>query len=129
MELALEPELYTPSVNDDGNYIDNVLNFNVKSGIVCCCGTRKDKIYNTKSKFISHTKTKTHQQWLKKLNNDKQNYFQKNQNLNKLVNNQKLIISNLQKQLDIKNNLIISLSEKIYDDNIKYPKIDNLIDL
>lgn len=126
MELALEPELYTPSVNKNGNYIDNVLNLNVKSGIVCSCGTRKDKIYNTKTKFTCHTKTKTHQQWLKKINNDKQNYFQKNQELNKLVNNQKLIISNLQKQLDVKNNLIFTLSENIYNNN-NYPNIDNLI--
>ena len=57
MDLNLTPDTYTPSVDNNGNYIDNILLLKMDYYV---CGSRKDKIYETISKFNSHTKTKKH---------------------------------------------------------------------
>jgi hypothetical protein len=62
MELITEPDFYSPSISDNGNYIDKIPPFtNLKNGLRCPCGARKDKIYDTHSVFYSHIKTKCHQ--------------------------------------------------------------------
>jgi len=62
MELTLEPELYCPSVDELGNYIDKVPC--ITRGIKCPCNSRPGKIYQNHSVFASHIKTKVHQNWL-----------------------------------------------------------------
>ena len=43
MELVVEPDIYTPSINDNGLYVDKVPPFNyIKKGLTCPCGSRKD---------------------------------------------------------------------------------------
>ena len=75
MELATEPDLYSPSIDSLGNYIDKIPSFNnIKHGLRCPCGSRKDKVYDTYSTFSAHTKTKTHQKWLNDLNLNKANH-------------------------------------------------------
>ena len=64
MELATEPDIYSPNIDNNGDYIDKVPSFNTNAlanGIRCPCGTRKDKIYTSTSMFSSHIKTKTHE--------------------------------------------------------------------
>ena len=56
MELVTEPEIYSPSMDDTGRYIDK-LPFFYKYGIQCPCGARKEKIYESKQKFKEHVKT------------------------------------------------------------------------
>ena len=62
MEITITPDIYTPSVNNTGNYIDNIPI--IKNGLFCPCGTRKDKTYENTTKFASHIKSKSHQKWL-----------------------------------------------------------------
>ena len=84
MDLIVEPDLYCPSIDNTGNYIDKVPSFNnIKNGLRCNCGTRKDKVYENRSIFISHVKTKTHTEWLKSLNLNKANYYSENEDLKK----------------------------------------------
>ena len=72
MELILEPDFYSPSIDDQGNYIDKIPSFHIiKKGLYCPCGARKDKIYETYSIFSSHCKTKMHQKWIAHLNQNK----------------------------------------------------------
>ena len=61
------PVTYIPKLNNHNIYVDEIPKFNV--GIICDCHTRKDMIYNTHCKFIRHTKSKKHIEWLKSLNN------------------------------------------------------------
>ena len=78
MELVVEPDIYSPSIDDKGNYIDRIPSFNIiKKGLLCPCGARKDKIYESHTVFASHIKTKVHQSWLVTLNFNKTNYFSK----------------------------------------------------
>ena len=42
-DITLTPDTYIPSVDNRGNYIDNIPI--IKNGIICLCGARKDKVY------------------------------------------------------------------------------------
>ena len=65
MELVVEPDLYSPNIDENGNYIDKIPSFHIiKKGIMCPCGCRKDKVYDSVGVFSAHTKTKAHQKWL-----------------------------------------------------------------
>jgi len=110
-DIALTPDMYSPSVDDDGNYIDKLPT--IKHGIMCLCGTRKDKRYDTSSKFASHLKSKTHHTWLNSLNQNKVNHYIQLIEHKSLVENQRKIIGNLEKQLSQKNTTIDYLSEQL----------------
>jgi len=66
MSLEVTPDVYAPSINDNGMYVDEKIK--MINGMYCPCNTLKDKVYDTVSKFTTHTKTKMHQKWLKQLN-------------------------------------------------------------
>ena len=69
--------------------------------------------------FSSHIRTKKHKKWLEQLNLDKSNYYIKYQELNKIVKSQKIIIAELQKEIDNKNATIIYLTNQLtIKDNI-----------
>ena len=81
MELVVEPDVYSPSVDNVGNYIDKIPSFNtIKKGLICPCGSRKDKFYETHISFSAHIKSKIHQKWLDGLNTNKINYFVEKKN-------------------------------------------------
>jgi hypothetical protein len=114
MELVVEPDIYSPSIDDKGNYIDRIPSFNIiKKGLLCPCGARKDKIYESHTVFASHIKTKVHQSWLVTLNFNKTNYFIENDVLKKTVQNQKLIIAKLEKDVQTKIMTIDYLTQQI----------------
>ena len=73
MDISLTPDTYTPSVDENGNYIDKIPQ--IKNGLYCPCGARRDKVYETSGKFYSHTKSKIHNKWISNLNNNKANYY------------------------------------------------------
>jgi len=122
MELVVEPDIYSPSVDDKGNYIDRIPSFNIiKKGLLCPCGARKDKIYETHTVFASHIKTKVHQSWLVTLNFNKTNYFIENDILKKNVQNQKIIIAKLEKDINTKILTIDYLTQQISQINNANP--------
>lgn len=73
MSLSLSPDTYTPSVDEHGNYVDGKPC--IRHGMTCLCGLRRNKVYETHAQFATHTKSKTHQTWLKQLNQNKANYY------------------------------------------------------
>jgi hypothetical protein len=91
MELVVEPDMYMPSVDELGNYVDKCPTF--KKGLMCACGSRKDKVYETSAVFSAHIKTKTHQNWLQNLNLNKANHYIEKEKLKETVQNQRLIIA------------------------------------
>lgn len=134
MELATEPDLYYPSIDDNGNYIDYLPSFNQNvNGYYCSCGCRKDKIYQTKQKLLIHHKTKCHQKWLINLNQNKTNYYIENVKMKELIHNQQKIIATISNTNINKSATIDYLtSQLLLIENYKSStaiNIDNLINL
>jgi len=100
-DLVTEPDVYCPSIDDNGNYIDRIPSFHIiKKGVLCPCGSRKDKVYETHTAFSAHIKTKVHQKWLEGLNMNKANYYVENETLKNTIYNQRLIIAKLERDLN-----------------------------
>jgi len=103
MDLVVEPDFYSPSIDMVGNYVDRIPSFKQK-GLYCPCGATRDKVYETHAKFSMHIKSKSHKQWLENLNLNKANYYIENEELKITINNQKLIIAKFEK--DIQNKIM-----------------------
>lgn len=129
MDLVIEAELYSPSINEERNYVDRIPP-SIIHGIRCPCGSRKDKVYNSYALFNTHIKTVHHQSWLRDLNLNKANHYKENDELKRTIQNQKFIISQLQKEINEKTYHICELSEE----NLRLKKsasavVYNLIDM
>jgi hypothetical protein len=94
MDLILTPDVYEPSIDANGNYVDKLPPWSPLKGkgILCDCGSRKDKVYETLSSFTSHIKTNKHKQWVEGLNANKVNWYMENMKLKRLVTEQRHII-------------------------------------
>jgi len=125
MDLSLESDLYEPCIGDDGNYSDYLPpSSKFKNGLKCPCGARKDHIFDTRQSFAGHIKTKTHMKWLTDLNTNKMNFFTECEKLKEVVNSQKLIIAQMEKditifkkEISIKSKTIDILTEQITNKN------------
>ena len=114
MALVVEPDLYAPSIGDDGRYVDKVPTINnFKNGLRCPCGTRRDKVYDTNSNFNKHIKCNAHKQWLVDLNTNSHNFYAETHALKQVVHEQKLMIANQQKDIMGKNATIDFLTQQI----------------
>jgi hypothetical protein len=128
MELVVEPDIYQPSIDDNGNYIDQIPSFqHIKKGLTCPCGSRKEKLYDSASKFSTHSKTKIHQKWLANLNTNRANFYIENEKLKEIVENQKLIISRMEKDIQTKIMTIDYLTRQLVIHNTT-DTVDNLLD-
>jgi hypothetical protein len=130
MDLVVEPDFYSPSIDQAGNYIDKIPSFNIiKKGLFCPCGARKDKIYENHSMFSTHIKSKNHKKWLENLNLNKANYYIENEELKITINNQKLIIAKLEKDIQTKIMTIDYLTQQLATNNrISNKSVKNLLD-
>jgi hypothetical protein len=114
MDIVTEPDLYTPSISEKGEYIDKIPSFaNLKRGIKCPCGSRRDKIYETNATFGAHIKTKCHLNWISSLNLNKMNYYVESEKLKETVQNQRMIIARLENDNQKKIMTINYLSEQL----------------
>ena len=127
LSLSLEPELYVPSINNNGEYVD-VCPAYIRHGIRCGCGSRTDHIYDTKSKFKTHINTQAHKNWIMHINNNKKNIYEENVQLNELVKNQREIISNMEKEMINHKNINKYLENKIFISH-NCPTVTNLLDI
>jgi hypothetical protein len=116
MAMITEPDVYAPSIDDAGNYVDKTPSFKTQAlanGLRCPCGTRKDKIYASAQLFASHCKSKTHEKWLQDLNANKSNLFTENQKLRDVVHAQKIMIGKLELEVSSKNMTINYLTQEV----------------
>lgn len=111
MDITTTPDMYTPSVDNNGNYVDHIPV--IKHGLFCPCGSRKDKIYENASKFSSHIKTKIHKKWLIILNDNKANYYMESLKYKEISENQQKIITRFEQQLQQKSLTIDYLTEQL----------------
>jgi hypothetical protein len=114
MELVVQPDLYAPSIDEVGKYVDKIPSFTrIKKGLMCPCGARKDKVYETYATFSTHTKSKIHQKWLENLNLNRTNYYTENEKLKETLQNQRLIIARMEKELQAKSMTIDYLTRQL----------------
>jgi len=114
MDLITEADIYEPSIDNNGDYLDYLPSSSkFKNGLRCPCGTRKEHVFDTRQSFSGHIRTKTHQKWITDINMNKMNYFKENIKLNETINNQKLIIARLQRDNEENVKLIVHLTKKI----------------
>lgn len=128
MELLTQPDIYAPSIDEQGNYVDKISAFSVKKGLYCPCGSRKDKIYDSYSIFSAHTKTKMHKKWLENLNLNKANYYIENEKQKEIIQNQRLIIAKLEKDINTKIMTIDYLTQQIHNMQPIKNNVGNLLD-
>ncbi len=125
MDLTLDSDIYEPCIGDDGNYSDYLPSSSkFKNGLKCPCGARKDHIFDSRPSFANHIKTKTHLKWLSDLNTNKMNFFTECEKLKEVVSSQKLIIAQmekdinvLKKEINIKSKTIDILTEQLTNKN------------
>ena len=112
MDLAIEPDIYSPNMNEQGNYVDKLPTL-YKPGYYCPCGARKDKIYDSRQKMKTHIESKAHQKWLADLNTNKANVYVRCFELEETVKSQQIIIAQMNRQLETKTKTIDILTEQL----------------
>lgn len=127
MEITITPDTYTPSVDNNGSYVDNIPI--IKNGLFCPCGSRKDKTYENATKFSTHTKSKTHQKWLMMLNQNKANYYVEMLKHKELVENQQKIITQLENQVKNKALTIDYLTDQLTSKTRQIVSTIDLLDI
>jgi hypothetical protein len=121
MNLSLESDIYEPNIDINKNYVDYLPpSSKFSNGLRCPCGSRKDHIFDNRSCFAIHIKSKTHQKWLIDLNTNKMNYFTECEKLKEVVNSQKIIIAKLEKEINTHKNTIINLAQQVANKESSY---------
>lgn len=114
MDISLDSDIYEPNTDDKGSYVDFLPpSSKFKNGLRCPCGARKDHVFDSRTSFAVHIKSKTHQKWLSDLNANKMNYFTECEKLKEVVNSQKIIIARLEKEINTHKQTIISLAQQL----------------
>lgn len=126
MDISQESDIYEPNIDDNKNYIDYIpTSSKFQNGLRCPCGARKEHIFDSRTSFIGHIKTKTHQKWLSNLNLNKINYYTECEKLKEVVNSQKIIIAKLEKEINTKLKTIDYLTQQLMNKD----NTNNVIDL
>ena len=129
MDLATESDVYCPSVNDLGQYMDKIPSFtNLPDGLRCVCGARRTKVYKSHAVFASHIKTKAHQKWLCEINVSQPNLYKENLEMKQTIRNQQLIISRMDKEMS-EQLVTIGYLTKCFNANKEKEKEKTRIDL
>jgi len=126
--ISVTPDIYCPSINENGKYIDFIPNFK-DGGYYCECGSRKNKIYNTKNSLKQHFKTLKHIEWLKTMNNNKVNYYKENIELKETIKSQQIILTQLSNELSKKTLDYENFIKNYESHSVKTANLVDLLDL
>lgn len=97
MELAITPDTYQLSTDDNGNFYDSISY--IKNPVICPCGTRINKAFTRKT-MSGHIKCKTHKAWVCKQNLNKGSILADNFEKDKLIEKQQKIINKLNSEVN-----------------------------
>jgi len=96
MSLITDSDDYSPGVNNDGVYVDQIPSFNGRTqGIRCPCNNH---IFPSRQNLAIHIKTAGHKRWLENLNSNRANYFTELDAERQTVRQQKIIIAKLERE-------------------------------
>lgn len=109
MEVTRTTDVYDPSIDEQGNYIDNTSLYrnNNKDGIRCRCS---GKTYKSYSSFCTHVKSDMHKKWLFDINLNKRNHYVENENLKETIKTQRDRIIALEREMQSKTLVINELT-------------------
>jgi len=126
MELTIDSDIYEPNIDNNGNYSDYLPpSSKFSNGLRCPCGARKDHVFDSRSSFSMHIKTKTHQKWLGDLNTNKMNFYSECEKLKEIVKSQQIIIAKQEKEINTKLKTIDYLTQQLMSKESE----NNVIDL
>ena len=127
MDLIVDSDIYEPNIDNEGNYTDYLPpSSKFTNGLRCPCGARKDHVFDSRSSFAGHIKTKTHQKWLADLNTNKMNFYSECEKLKELVKSQQIIIAKLEKEVNTKLKTIDYLTRQLMSKESDNNEIDLL---
>lgn len=127
MELTVDSDIYEPNIDNDGSYTDYIPpSSKFLNGIRCPCGARKDHVFDSRSSFVSHIKTKTHQKWLSDLNTNKMNFYSECEKLKEVVKSQQIIIAKLEREVNTKLKTIDYLTQQLMNKETDNSVVDLL---
>jgi hypothetical protein len=142
MDLMLTPDTYEPSMDDSGNIIDKIPSWSCLKGkgLLCSCGSRKNKVYETASLFTSHIRSQTHKKWIEGLNVNKKNFYMENIQMKKIIHELRQILNNYEKEmgrlkhqynieLANKEGVIVSLTSLLSDTSCEKIQLEAHVDL
>lgn len=97
MSLITDSDDYSPSIVEDGTYVDQMPSFHNKpQGYRCPCS---NKCYTTRVLLASHIRTVTHKRWVESLNANRTNHIADLEKERQLVKEQKIIIAQMQREI------------------------------
>jgi hypothetical protein len=97
-ELTAQLNQYTPSLDNEGNYVDTLPTKSAfVKGIKCGCGTAT--WWFDGPKFKTHCKSVMHQKWIQILNQNKNNHLSELSQLRETVRQQQLLIAERDKRI------------------------------
>lgn len=124
MELITTPDIYSPNIDENGNYVDYIP-INIQN-ITCPC-SKINKTYNCKKNFSKHILTQRHNTWLINLNRNKSNHYVQYLKYRDLSTSQQKIIKKYENELSKKDVIINYLQNELI--NKKKENIIENIDL
>lgn len=96
MSLITDSDEYSPGVNNDGMYVDQIPSFNNRQqGIRCPCNNH---VFAARQNFAIHIRSGGHKRWLENLNSNRANYFTELDAERQTVRQQKIIIAKLERE-------------------------------
>lgn len=128
MDIAVEPEIYCPIIDDTGVYIDRCPSF-IKYGIKCPCGTWNEHVFDTKSKFKQHILGVKHKRWIKILNAEKYNHYKECIEMKNVLKQQREIIGKMEIEMSRLRNINKFLEDKIFQNEKSNNTVTDLLDL
>ena len=117
MEKVVAIEEYVPSIDAGGKYFDHVGTWS--HSMKCMCGGRGEGVYETRTKFTAHCRTKCHQEWLSVLTKSNKNYYKEVIELRKLTEEQTQLITKLSNGLSAKTLAFDSLLARLEAELVK----------
>jgi hypothetical protein len=104
-------DVYQPSMDREGNYIDSYVNLSHFSK--CGCGS-KNNFTNTQS-FKIHFKSEIHKRWIEYLNHEKENHYAELMKYKKLNKQQQLVIQQQQDIMTTNDVKLEQYSKKLFE--------------
>jgi len=111
--VATTPDYYEPSLDAKGNYVDSSICLWPDAGLKCACGSRKDFVYGSKTKWNAHTKAHKHKAWLGGLTNNKANHYIQLQKKEDIIRSQITLLTQRENKLSQQELIIESLTNQI----------------